>query len=227
MIDIKNILIGLVIVSMVLLGVLFFQDNTKKLEDRSYKEINKIIINSETANIAFNKSEDEKVRVVVYGAKKDKVELIEGTKSLIINQESNNSICFINCYKKIEIYVPDKFPEAVIKTDKGNIDANKQTINNVLISTNKGNISLYKTNIVNIISDKGNVSIDEINATKDSIITTNTGNININKIINLNLDIKTDFGNRTVPVIKNKQKYTLKIETNTGNIDIDSHEDKS
>jgi len=225
--DIKNVLIVLVAISMVILIILFFQDNTKKLEDRSYKEIDRLIINSENSDISFYKSEDEKVRVIIKGSKKDKIELIEGTKSLTINQEPKNSICFFNCRKEIKIYIPDNFPEVAIKTNKGNVNSDKQTINNILINTKVGNVSLYKTNTVNITSNVGDIFVKEINATNNSTISTDVGNIKISKIINLNLDIKTDLGSKVIPVIKDDQEYTLKIETNVGNIDIDSHENKS
>lgn len=225
--DIKNILMILVIISMVLLGILFFQDGSKKLEDRSYKEINKITINGDSSDITFHKSDDQNVRVVVKGSNKDKIELIEGTRTLTINQKTSKSICIFHCRKEIEIYLPDNFPNIIITTDLGNINTDKQTINNIEINTNVGNVSLYKINTSNIKTDVGDIFIKEINATGNSTLTSNIGNIEIDKIINLNLDIKSDLGGRVVPVIKTPQEYTLKIETNIGNIDIDKYEDKS
>lgn len=225
--DIKKILMILVIISMVILGILFFQDGSKKLEDRSYKEIDKIILNVDLSDITFHKSKDEIVRVVVVGSSKDKVELIEGTKSLTINQKSKKSVCIFRCNKEIEIYLPDNFKEVVINSDVGDIDSDNQTINNLSIKANVGDVSLYKTNVVDITSNVGDIFIKEINATGNSTIKTDVGDIEIDKIINLNLDINTDLGDKTIPVIKNSQEYTLKIETNVGDIDIDKYEDKS
>ena len=227
MTNIKKVLIALVAISLVILVLLFLQDGSKKLEDRSYKEINNIVINGDVADITFHKSEDEKVRVVVTGSKKDIVELIEGTKSLIINQTSKNSFCIFRCSKEIEVYLPDNFLSVNINSNVGDISSDNLTINNVLIKNSVGDISLYKTNIVDITSDVGDVFIKEIKGTGDSKIISNVGDIEIDKIINLNLDVKSDIGDKVIPVIKDKQEYTLKIETNVGDIDIDSYDDKS
>ena len=227
MVNIRNGLTILVVVSLVILIVLFFQDGSKKLEDRIYKDIDKIIINSETANINIYNIEGNNIRVVVHGTKKDSVKLIEGTKSLNIEYDSGSSMCLYKCEKRIDIYVPDNFPIFDIKTKLGNINSNYLSINNIIVNSDAGNISLYKVNNANIVTNLGNIFIKEINANSDSYIKSNIGNIKISKIINLKLDIKTETGSKVVPVIKNNQDYTLKIETNIGNIDIDSHEDKS
>ena len=48
---IKRILVAIAIISGIILGVLFLQDRTKKIEDRNYKEINKVIIDADTSDI--------------------------------------------------------------------------------------------------------------------------------------------------------------------------------
>ena len=89
---IKTTLIVIAILSALILAILFLQDRTKKLEDRKYKEISKIIIESNSSNINFYKSDDEQVRVVVYGSQKDKVQIVEGTKYLNITQGNQPSL---------------------------------------------------------------------------------------------------------------------------------------
>lgn len=224
---INSILVVLVVISVIILGILFFQDKTKKLEDRSYKEIEKIIVGVDSANINIYKSLDNNVRVVIYGTKKDNTEIIEGSKELTVHYTSKDTVCFLKCNKSVDIYVPDKFPELRITTTTGDIYSSDVTVNNMNAFSQDGNITIDKVQNVDVDTTYGDVSIKEINANDDSYIKTNTGDINISKIINLNLNIITEFGHKVVPVIRNEQDYTLKIETNVGIINIDSHEDKS
>ena len=89
---INSILVVLVVISVIILGILFFQDKTKKLEDRSYKEIEKIIVGVDSTNINIYKSLDNNVRVVIYGTKKDNTEIIEGSKELTVHYTSKDTV---------------------------------------------------------------------------------------------------------------------------------------
>lgn len=224
---IKIIIIVLVAISFSILSILFLQDRTRKLENRKYKDINKILITVDSSNINFYNSNDETVRVVIYGTKKDEVKIIEGTKNITIYKNTGNNMCFINCKNIIDIYVPSDFSTIDIKSDEGNINTNDLYINNIIIDTQDGNINIDKTNMVNISSNTGNININELNAKANSSIKTDTGNVYINKSINSYIDVKSSTGFITIPVFKEKQNFTLKIETNEGSIDIDRHENKS
>lgn len=224
---IKISLIVLVVISGLILGILFLQDRTRKLEDRKYKEINKINVSSDTSNINFYKSEDEQIRVVVYGSNKDKVEIIEGTKSLIINKETGSKTCLLNCKNEINIYVPEDFENIEINSETGNINVEKVTIKNIKIDSDLGNINIFKTENVNITSNTGNVNINILKATNNSNIKTDVGNVYITNISNLKLETKSETGSVIKPVIKEEQEFTLKIETNVGNIDINHYDNKS
>ena len=227
---IKKIKISLIIVaifSALILAILFLQDRTKKIEDRIYKEINKIIVESDTADINFYKSDDENVRAIVYGTSKDVVKLIEGTKYLTVSKETNSKICLLNCKNEIDLYVPDDFEKIEINSKTGNITIEEVSIKNIDISNDVGNVVIDKTNAVNINSNVGDISINTINATNNSSIKTETGNITIDKLINLKIDAKSETGSVVIPVIKSEQEFTLKIETKVGNVDIVKYENKS
>ena len=224
---IKITLVVIAILSGLILAILFLQDRTKKLEDRSYKEINKIIIDSDTADINFYKSGDEKVRVVVYGTSKDKVQIVEGTKYLTISKETKKKTCILNCKNEIDIYIPDDFEKIELKTSVGNIYAEKVTIKDITINSDIGNVSLDNVNVFNINTNVGNVTINTINAKNNSSIKTDVGNVTIDKLVNLKLDAKSEKGSVVIPYIKEEQEFTLKIESNVGNIDINQYEIKS
>ncbi len=224
---IKTTLIIVAILSGVILAVLFLQDRTKKLEDRNYDDINKIIIESDTSNVNIYKSKNKDVRVVVYGSSKDNVKLIEGTKYLTVSKESKKKNCILNCKNEINIYVPDNFEIINIKSETGNINTESVTIKNLSIESETGNINIDKVNLLNVNNKIGNININTIDAINNCSIKTETGNITIEKIINLKIDSKSETGSVVIPVIKEEQKFTLKLETKVGNIDIKHHENKS
>lgn len=222
----KIILIVIVAISGSILAVLFFQDRTKKLEDRDYKDIKEITIKTDKANINFYKSENEKVRVEIYGSSKDLAEIIEGSQKLTISKMTGNTTCFLNCKNQVNIYVPEDFPKVLISSEIGNIKTNVGIVG-MDINSDKGNITISKASNLTINSNMGNIVIDEINASNNSSIKTDLGNITIKEIVNLKIDAKSESGSVVIPVIKDSQEYTLTIETNKGNVDIDHHENKS
>ena len=224
---IKMILIGLVVLSIMVLLILFIQDRTRKLEDREYKEIEGITINSDKANINIYKSDNDKVKVVVYGSNKDTVKIVEGSKYLTVTKETGKNKCFLNCKNEINLYIPDNLYIITINSKLGNISFDNVLVNNINVKTDKGNVLIDKSNSIKVESDKGNVTINEINANNDSYIKTDIGNIAINKIINLKIEAKSETGSVVIPYIKEEQEHTLKIESNKGNVDIDSYENKS
>ena len=224
---IKTTLIVIAILSALILAILFLQDRTKKLEDRKYKEINKITIESNSANINFYKSVDEQVRVVVYGSSKDKVQIIEGTKYLNISKDTKKKTCILNCKNEIDIYVPDNIENVEIKNEVGNILFDKVTVKNISINSETGDIDIYNTNILNINSKVGDILVNTINATNNSSIKTETGNVTIEKLVNLKLDAKSETGSVVIPVIKEEQDFTLNIDIKVGNVDIKKYENKS
>ena len=224
---IKTILIVLVVISIAILGIFFVQDRTKKLEDRKYKEIESLNIYADSANINIYRSNDEQVRVVVYGTKNDTVEIIEGTRYLNISKTTGKNRCFLNCKNELDIYVPNEFKNIIIKSDVGNVKTENISINNLSITTDVGNVTIDKVNVINVNSNVGNVVIKEVYGTNNSSIKTDVGNVNVDKIINLKLAAKSETGSVVIPVIKEELQFTLNIETNIGNIDINSHEVKS
>ena len=224
---IKTILIVLVVISIAILGIFFVQDRTKKLEDRKYKEIESLNIYADSANINIYRSNDEQVRVVVYGTKNDTVEIIEGTRYLNISKTTGKNRCFLNCKNELDIYVPNEFKNIIIKSDVGNVKTENISINNLSITTDGGNVTIDKVNVINVNSNVGNVVIKEVYGTNNSSIKTDVGNVNVDKIINLKLAAKSETGSVVIPVIKEELQFTLNIETNIGNIDINSHEVKS
>lgn len=216
----KILLTIVVIFALSFIIIYSLQDRTKLLEDRKYKEIEKLTINSEIADINFYKSEDNNTRVVIYGLVNDKVELVEGSKELSIEKHGKSGNCLINCNNKIEIYLPNDLNSLIVNTDVGNINTKKINISSLTVKSDVGNVVVGNTNLVNISTNVGNVSIKEINATGNSIIKTDVGNIKIDKINNLKIEANTDIGSNDI--VNSDGEFTLKLETNVGSIKVNN-----
>ena len=214
----KIIFAIIIILLLSCITIYLIQDKTKLLEDRKYKDINEIIIDSDVANITFYKSEDDYTKVVIYGLKSDKVELIEGSNELNINKHGKSGFCLINCENKIDIYLANDLDSLSITTDVGNVNTKKININSLNIKSDVGNIDVGSTNVVNITTNVGNVSINEIKGNGNSSIKTDVGNINIDKINNLKIESNVDIGNNDI--VNSDGEYTLKLETNVGSIKV-------
>ena len=210
---------------LVLVGIYVFQDRTKKLEDRRYKDIDKLIINSDVSDINFYKSEDENIRVVIYGLTTDNVELVEGSKELSIDKHGKKGYCLINCRNKIDIYLPSEYNSINITTEVGSINVEEIKVNSLTFNSDSGNVKLGSTNTVNITTNSGNVDIKEIIGTASSSIKTDSGNITIDKISNLKVESNVELGSNEVSTIDGE--FTLKLETNAESINIKEYENKS
>ena len=223
---IKIALVVIALISGAILAVLFLQDRTKKLEDRKYKEISSISLNTDLANVNFYKSEDENVRVVVFGSSKDTVEIIEGSMSLTISKKTGNTTCYLNCKNEVNIYIPEKEVKIDVKSEKGNITSDTY-ISNLVINSDIGNVNLSKVGVLDVVTNIGDVVVSEIGGNFNSNIKTDVGNVLVGTIINLYIDAKSEVGSVVIPVVRDTQEFTLKIETNKGNVEIEHHENKS
>ena len=221
-----KILLAILIVCIIIISLIFlFQDNTKLLEDRKYKDIEELIINSEVASVNFYKSDDLNTRVVIYGLTSDNVELIEGNKELSINKRGANGFCLINCDNKIDIYLPTDLKKLSITTDVGSINTQNIIADSINIKTDVGNISIGKTNVVNITTNVGSVSVKQIEGTSNSFIKTDVGSINIEKISNLKIESNVELGSSDI--INSDGEFILKLETNVGSVKVSNYENKS
>lgn len=222
-----------IVVSIVILLILGFiatylsQDKSKKLEDRKYKEIEELIIDTNAVDVNFYKSSDEYLRVVIYGFSTDTVDLVEGSHDLSIKVHKKEHRCMLNCKQEISIYVPNTLDKLEVSSIMGNIDLGEQNVKNLVINDETGNVNVNHVNFANIKTNTGDIIIKEIEATDNSKITTNTGNINIDKIIGLKVEAESDSGNVKVPTIENEEEFTLNVKTSLGNINIKEYENKS
>lgn len=123
-----------------------------------------------------------------------------------------------------------------IESDVGDIDIKE--VNNLEIDANVGDVEIEKMGSAKIDIDVGDLEIDKVNEymdislncgnleidkvklIKDSSIELDLGDIEINNISDVYIDAKTDIGDVNINKNYRDADITLKIENDTGDIDI-------
>ena len=196
----------------------------KIVVDNEYENnFDEISIRTEAGDIKIKESENEKIRVVVYGSKKrttindedEKLEIITKTKRC-------NGFCFNQKIDKVIVYLPEKYNNPVtIKTNYGDIDI--ANVTNLIANTNYGNIKIAKVNkYFKINTNYGDIKISELDITKDSKASTNFGDIKVSKTNDIYIQAKTDLGDTKVNKNNRKADITLELNTNLGDIKVNN-----
>lgn len=190
-----------------------FRIGMKKGDQLIYNEVydiqtvKMIDINQDAGDIIFENTEENNIRVEVYGEKKSdaEVSLISNELKIKFNN-GNNGWHFFNfggVSGDIKIYIPSTYAGNIkIKNDAGDIRL----------------VNLENSNM-DIDCDAGNIEIDKA---KDAVVKCDAGNLEIGTILN-KCNIKVNSGN--VHIEKVKLKEDSKIKVDMGNVSIDEAED--
>lgn len=202
--------------------------------DQTFENIYESIdINTEAGNVYIKNTNDENIRVVVYGEKDNSnIESNSNILKITGNTKKCSFICINNIIARIEVYIPNNYDKKVkIINDVGDIkiekfenlytdissdtgDINIDIIESADIKVHTGDIKINKINTANIKTTTGDIEIDEIN---EFVSSTTTGNIEINKINNY-IDSSTTTGN--IKIYNINLTKDSKINSNTGDITI-------
>ena len=203
-----------------------------------------IRIDSDAAEISIRYSEDDKVRLVIYG-EKENVSVRDASNELKIQTQSNPCLffCFDFRSSKIELFLPKEYDQKIeINNNYGNIeidDFSNSTLiieedcgdvkirggREVKVSNNLGDIIVEKAFRVEIDEDAGNVKVGEI---EDAIIKNSLGDIEVNTVNN-SLDIQNDCGDIEIQNLNLKMDSYIKSSLgdikigNTNEIYMDAH----
>ena len=243
--------------------------------DQTYENVyEKIEINTEAGNVYIKNTNDENIRVIIYGEKDNSsVENIRDVLKITGNTKKCSFICINNEVAKIEVYLPNNYDKNVIITndvgdikierfennyfdihsDTGDItidtiksadikvhtgdvrinkidtiDAKSTTgdiiineVNELIVSTTTGNIEINKiNNYIDSSSTTGDVTIDNLNLTKDSKISCTTGDVLIKNTNEIYIETHTSVGDSNINNNYRTAEFTLNIKTTTGDIDI-------
>ena len=213
------ILMGFILIGVIIL--LVFEDGTRIRLEKKYNSLEKITIDSDLANIEVKYIGSDDINIVVYGKKRDEIIVSEGNKSLKLSKKSSRSFCLLNCDDKIILYLPKYFKYLNIKTDLGNVDTREVNFEEIIIDSNVGKINIGNVNEVIINNEIGDTYIKEIDAKGNSTISTNTGNVTINNIKNLNVNAESVTGKVNVSTRNDdSNEYVIDISSEIGDIKV-------
>ena len=213
------ILMGFILIGVIIL--LVFEDGTRIRLEKKYNSLEKITIDSDLANIEVKYIGSDDINIVVYGKKRDEIIVSEGNKSLKLSKKSSRSFCLLNCDDKIILYLPKYFKYLNIKTDLGNVDTREVNFEEIIIYSNVGKINIGNVNEVIINNEIGDTYIKEIDAKGNSTISTNTGNITIKNIKNLNVNAESVTGKVAVSTRNDdSNEYVIDISSEIGDIKV-------
>lgn len=183
--------------------------------DKIYNnDYSKIDIDSKASNIYIMKSNDDKIKVLVY-SDKNNTNINDNNNQLKINLEDEkcHGFCFNTTIGKIEIYLPDSFNGRLdIVNNYGDISIDEYLKANIKIDEDCGNVKIDGANSIDISSSFGNIDIK----TADKIrIKTSAGDVDIGDV--KDVSIESDFGDIN---IKSVSSY-INIDQDCGDVVID------
>lgn len=174
--------------------------NQNVIFDKTFEseEIKNINVKQDAGDIIFKESENEHIRIIVYGANQEEVDVGIDNYNLNIDYKQKRNFVFWNfgtMKSDIIIYLPADYSNDIkINNDYGVCELPDLENASVDIDCDAGDVILGKIKDAKIKCDYGNVQIKEVLNKCD--IKANCGNIEIEKIfIQENSTIKADLGN--------------------------------
>lgn len=217
-------------------SLIAFGDNTEKIFEKEYnpEEIDSIHIDVSSSNVKIEKVDTDKIKIIAYGDKDERIKEIINERELSISKENTKIFIFAMFYwsrEEIIVQIPnDCNEEFKIHTSSGNIIAPNLDSNNVQFETSSGKIECGNINKGELKSSSGNISVGNVtNLSAEA----SSGNIEIGTIGEGR--IKTSSGKIIVEGAKriqaeassgkidiNKIESYCNLTTSSGNIDVDS-----
>lgn len=182
-----------------------------------------IYIDTDTADIAFEPSDDGKCRVVCYENVKAKHSAIVEEETLTI-KETNNREWYdyigINFgSSKITVYIPEKeFENITVKSSTGDISFGDLAAAKIDISVTTGKVMLcdIKCGELTTTGDTGGVYLERV-LTDKMCVNRSTGHVELDACDSDEILIETDTGDVKGSLLSGKE---FECETSTGDIDV-------
>lgn len=246
------------IVAILLIGFMIFMMNERmefgfmsqeKLDGKpiytkkySIEEVNYLDINSISADIFVYPSEDNDIKVEIYGREKDKnayqINLTE--EGLKIKQGKRNHFCigFCSLDQRIVLYLPDTYTKDMkIHSVSGDIESRKEFVSNLDLqtvsgeveiesaktltaTTTSGDIEIGKVGDVSLEAVSGDISIRDLALTKKATIHTVSGDVEIERTNDIYITTSTTSGDVEIEKNNRNSDIQLKVTTTSGDIDI-------
>lgn len=196
--------------------------NNKKnlIYNKIYEEndLDKINIDVSTTDIFIKSTEDNKIKLEVFGEKDDKVNSKISNNILNISKTSKSDFCIGFCFHnsdEIVLYFPKNLVSNLnINSEYGDILVEDFENINAQIETETGDITFGNLNDAYIETESGDVKIKSL---KNGEINTETGDIIVTDVLN-KIDIESETGD--IKIKNCNIKENSKIEVDTGDVTI-------
>lgn len=221
---------------------IFESGNNEAVFEESYEEalVNSFEVKSEAGDINIEPSQDEKIKVVVYGKNQDDVKVSFNEGNLKIDVKQPRRVMIFGTYmNKITIYIPQSYSKELnIKANYEDIDIGSlensimnvendcgdikiASVKNATVKNHYGDIKIEKiTNKCDIRNNCGSIKIQNLDIKEDSNIEFDLGDIKIEKTSDIYIDAKVDLGDIKVNENNRHSEITLKAKNSCGDIKI-------
>ncbi len=187
-----------------------------------------IVINSEIANIAIEKTTGEEIVVEIYSEKDDQIVVNENNKIEInVSDKKIWGIGYMFGYEEptVRVYIPETYKGNVeVKSNIASIEVSNVELLNLNIESDIGEIILNNVNIDSELNIKSNIGSIEVENTASNTANfeSNMGEIKFEALNSNNITIYSDIGKVEGVIKGNIMDYARVINTNIGTSNIDS-----
>lgn len=184
--------------------------------DQTYNTLfNEIDIKAKMTDLYIKESNDNNIKIIIYG-EKEYFDVSEKNNKLFIKNKKKNMIAldFYSCISKIELYIPNNYKNLIrIDSEFGNIQVDKFSNLKLNVNQEYGNFLGNEIYFLKLNNDYGNIHIEKINML---LINSNSSDIKVNNVDDLSID--SEFGDIEIEYINKK----LKLDNENGNITINN-----
>ncbi|MCI8654663.1 MAG: DUF4097 domain-containing protein [Clostridia bacterium] len=224
----------------------FGSKSTKVIFDEQFKieDVKNIDINQDAGDIIFKETDEDYIKVVIYGKNEKDAQVDLNGEKLNIDYINKRNFAFFNfgeIKNDIIVYIPSNYSKEIkIKNNYGKceiIDLEGATVNvdcdagdvsigkikNANIRCDYGNVEIKEVlNKCDIKADCGNIKIEQVSIQENSTIKANFGNVEISDTNDIYIDTEVDLGNTDINRNNRYAEITLKINCDCGNITINN-----
>ena len=220
-----------------------FQSNENNIIfEESYEEVlvNGFELKSEAGDISIQTSEDEKIKIVVYGKNQEDVNVSFNEGNLKIDVKQPHRFINFGMYiNNVTVYIPQNYSkEFNIIANYGDIDIGSfensimnvendcgdikiVSAKNTTVKNHYGDIKIENVlNKCDIENNCGNIKIQNLDIKEDSTIDSDLGDIKVEKTSDIYIDAKVDLGDIKINENNRHSNITLKVKNNCGDIKV-------
>lgn len=185
------------------------------IDDEYEDKFEKIDITSEAGEIYVKKSNNEKVKVIIYGEKENTKVEKENNELIIVSKDKKRHIfSFNNKISKIEVYIPENYEKLIkIKNNYGDIEVDKFANANIEIEEDCGDVSVKEGKKVSIKNNYGDIKLEKAT---EAIIKQSAGDVKVGEVDDIN--VENNYGDIKISNVNN----SLKVEEDCGKVKIEN-----